>query len=253
MIHLEKLGPHNVVRFDHGKVSALDEELLTALADQLEEVDRMPYGAVILTGTGSSFSAGVDLWRLLDGGAEYIRSFLPALDRALSTLFTLPRPVVAAVNGHAIAGGCVLACACDYRLMAEGPGRIGVAELRVGVPFPALALETLRFATGDVRAQEMVYLAEVYSAQEARELNLVDEVVPPGQLLERAGSMADRLAAIPEASFKISKLQLRQPALDRVARLADLHKGEIDRIWSDDEIQASIRSFMETAVGKSGG
>ena len=145
----------------------------------------------------------------------------------------------------------MIALACDYRLMAEGPGRIGVAELRVGVPFPALALETLRFATGDVRAQEIVYLADVYSAQEACELNLVDEVVPPGQLLERAGSMADRLAAIPEASFKISKLQLRQPALDRVARLADLHKGEIDRIWSDDEIQASIRSFMETTVGKS--
>ena len=84
------------------------------------------------------FSAGVDLFRVIDGGAAYPDRFLPAMRRFFQTLLTFPKPVVAAVNGHAIAGGCIIAAACDYRIMATGNGRIGVPELSVGVPFPTL-------------------------------------------------------------------------------------------------------------------
>ena len=103
--------------------------------------------AVVLTGQGEMFSAGVDLLRLSEGGADYVRRFLPALHRLYDTVFFFPKPVVAAVNGHAIAGGCVLQCCADRRIAAAGGGRIGVTELLVGVPFPPLAFEVMRFAT----------------------------------------------------------------------------------------------------------
>src|SRR5262249_12232253 len=133
------------LRLAHGKASALDVELLDALLGELNGAGE-DVRAVILTGTGSIFSAGGDLFRVTRGGADYVRRCLPLLSRFLRTLFTFPRPVVAAVNGHAIAGGCVIVLACDTRLMAEGTGTIGVPELVVGVPFPTSALEVVRFA-----------------------------------------------------------------------------------------------------------
>ena len=144
------------MRLAHGKVSAIDLELLECVVDRLDQIEESSARAIVLAGTGSSFSAGVDLFRVLDGGPDYLNRFLPALSRALVRLFTFPRPVVAAINGHAIAGGCILASACDYRLMALGKGKIGVPELVVGVPFPMIALEILRDLVPDRRFQEVV-------------------------------------------------------------------------------------------------
>src|SRR5215469_1378847 len=113
------------LRLEHGKASALDVELLDALLHELDGVAE-DVRALILTGSGSIFSAGVDLFRLTQEGADYVRRFRPLLSRFLRTLFAFPRPVVAAANGHAIAGGCVIVLAADYRLMAEGGGRLGI-------------------------------------------------------------------------------------------------------------------------------
>ena len=125
MIHREPHGPITVLRMDHGKANAMDVELLDGLSEALAEADASDAQALVLTGTGRIFSAGVDLFRVLDGGAEYLGRFLPALSRALKDLFAFPRPVVAALNGHAIAGGCILACACDHRADGAGSGRLG--------------------------------------------------------------------------------------------------------------------------------
>ena len=144
MVELETREDIALLRLAHGKVSAFDLELLERIAEELDNIEASSSRAVVITGSGGTFSAGVDLFRVLDGGESYLRQFLPALTRVLIRLYTFPRPVVAAINGHAIAGGCVLACACDYRLMAIGRGTIGVPELVVGVPFPLIALEILR-------------------------------------------------------------------------------------------------------------
>jgi enoyl-CoA hydratase len=135
-----------VVAIRHGKANALDIELCEGLAKCFSELATSEARAVVLTGQGRMFSAGVDLVRLSAGGPDYVRKFLPALHRFYDDVFFLPKPVVAAINGHAIAGGGILACCADRRIMARASGRIGVTELLVGVPFPALAMEILRFA-----------------------------------------------------------------------------------------------------------
>src|SRR6266508_2977293 len=123
--------------------------------------------AVVLTGSGHIFSAGVDLKRLVEGGAAYVRKFLPALSTMLGTVFSHPAPVVAAINGHAIAGGCVLACAADRRLMARDGGRIGVTELLVGVPFPPVAMEIMRYAIAPQFFADAIYSGATYTPLEA--------------------------------------------------------------------------------------
>ena len=133
-----------ILTLNSGPVNALDLELLSAVPGSLAAVAESR--AVVLTGSGRSFSAGVDLKRIVDGGPPYVGKFLPALSVALLALFEHPKPVVAAVNGHALAGGCVLAAACDIRLMSGGT--IGLAELAAGVPFPTVPLEIMRHAVG---------------------------------------------------------------------------------------------------------
>ena len=133
-----------ILTLNSGPVNALDLELLSAVPGSLAAVAGSR--AVVLTGSGRSFSAGVDLKRIVHGGPPYVGKFLPALSLALLALFQHPKPVVAAVNGHALAGGCVLAAACDIRLMSGGT--IGLAELAAGVPFPTVPLEIMRHAVG---------------------------------------------------------------------------------------------------------
>ncbi|MDN5860753.1 MAG: enoyl-CoA hydratase/isomerase family protein, partial [Pseudonocardia sp.] len=181
MIERERVERIAVVRLAHGAVSAMDLELCEAITETFTALADDPADAVVLTGTGRAFSAGVDLRRIVDGGAEYVDRFLPALDAAFRAAFTLPKPLVAAVNGHAIAGGCVLAACADAVLMADGPGRIGVPEIKVGVPFPQVPLQVLIHAVGSTGARRLVMGAQTYEPAAARELGLVDEVVAAGE------------------------------------------------------------------------
>jgi enoyl-CoA hydratase len=222
LIDIENAGPVTVLRLAHGPVNALDLELCRELATQCRTVAASSARAVVLTGAGRAFSAGVDLHRLLDGGADYVREFFPALAELFGALFAVDKPVVAAVNGHAIAGGCILAAAADVTLMAQGPGRIGVPEIKVGVPFPRIALEILRHKAGAVPARRLVLGAETHTPDAAVALGLVDEVVAAEDLPERAIAVAAALAdSAPADTFAVTKAQLQRDALDRLARFDD--------------------------------
>src|SRR5882672_2313288 len=124
MIERKDAGAVAVLSMAYGPVNVMDTALLRAITETFAALADEQPAAVVLTGAGRAFSAGVDLRSLLNGGQDYLRDFLPALSDALHTVFTFDRPVVAAVNGHAIAGGCVLACCADLRLMSAGNGRI---------------------------------------------------------------------------------------------------------------------------------
>jgi enoyl-CoA hydratase len=248
---IERLQHQGILtlRLAHGKASALDTELLDALLRELEGV-AADVRALILTGTGSIFSAGVDLFRLTQEGADYVRRFLPLLSRFVRTLFTFPRPVVAAANGHAIAGGCVIVLACDVRLLAEGTGRIGVPELLVGVPFPATALEVVRFAVPRDKLQSLLYTGRTLLPPEALEAGLVDEVVAPGDLLARAQEIAQQLALIPPPVYRLTKQSLRAEALERIERTSESIDQAALEVWSSAETHRHIREYLRRTLRK---
>ena len=240
MIETSEQAGVAVLRMADGKVNAMSIDFCAEVTTKFEQI--LPARAVVLTGTGRIFSAGVDLLRLLDGGPDYIRQFLPALSTMLAAVFTHPKPVVAAINGHAMAGGCVLACAADRRIMARDAGRIGVTELLVGVPFPAVALELLRLRAGDAQARPLVLSGATFGAGEALARGLVDEAVPAAELASRSLAAARRLAELGPA-FGLTKRQLRQRFLRRVHDLAVLD-AEVDAIWQAPPTLERIRSFM---------
>ena len=238
MLDLEDRADVTIVRLRHGKVNALDLELLLAITAAMRAVDQAR--AVVITGTGPAFSAGVDLQRIVDGGPSYVREFLPALSVSFMAIVDHPGPVVAAVNGHAIAGGCVIAAACDVRLMSRGT--IGLAELSVGVPFPPVALEIMRHAAGPA-VSRLVLTAELLDPARAQSIGLVQHVCEADVLLDSATGQARQLARIPADVFAFSKRQLQQPARDRIAaRRGD--EAAVLAMWSADRTRDAIARYL---------
>lgn len=249
MIERKDTGGIRVLKLAHGKVSAMDIELGEALTREMTDAAAAPITAVVITGSGSSFSAGVDLFRIVNDGPDYGRRFLPVLDDFLRAALTLPKPMVAAINGHAIAGGCILAACCDHRIMVDGSGRIGIPELAVGVPFPALPLQIMAARVADAALRDLVFSGRTVPVDEARTLGLIDEKCPSGMLLDCAIEVAERLGSIPAGAFALTKEAFYAPILDRTARLSDLNARVADA-WTQPHTYDTIRAYLAKTVGK---
>jgi len=250
MIDLAHRGAVAVLTLQHGKANAMDGVFCADLIKRLDELRASSTRAIIVTGQGNIFSAGVDLVRALEGGPDYFRHFLPPLRRAFEAVFFYEKPVIAAVNGHAIAGGCVLTCAADRRLMAQGSGRIGVTELLVGVPFPVIALEIMRFAAAPQQFERIVYSGATFAPEAAVGLGLVDEVVPADVLIDRAVAAGEALAALGPQAFALTKRQMREPVCERLAKDGPRFDPAVDEIWYAPETAARIRDYVSRTFKK---
>jgi enoyl-CoA hydratase len=250
MIGITRQGNIALLTLAKGKANALDIEFCRALTGQFATLKKAPVDAVIITAEGPIFSAGVDLLRASKGGVRYLRQFLPVLNKMFDTVFNFPKPVVAAINGHAIAGGCVLACCADYRLMARGNGRMGVTELLVGLPFPALAFEVMRFVTGPRHFAELIYTGAIFPPEEAMERGLLHEVIEPAALQGRALDAAQMLAQIPAAAFAQTKQQMRLGVTDRIKRDGKRTDAAVTKLWTTPKAVASIDAYVSRTFKK---
>lgn len=239
-----------VLRMAYGKVSALDAPFCEALAGELERLERDSARALVLTGTGSAFSAGVDLFQLLDGGADYVRTFLPMMERFFRALLVFPKPVVVAINGHAIAGGCIIAACADHRVMARGTARIGVPELAVGVPFPRLPIEIVASRLSPPVLRTLVYSGRTVQPDEALALGFIDEIVAADDLMNRAVAVAQQLSAIPAQSFALTKRAFTEGVLERVRTAIDSNIEVVDA-WLSPEVHDAIRRYLEKTIKSS--
>jgi enoyl-CoA hydratase len=248
MIDLQINDGIAVITIKHGKANALDVELCDGVVKCFNDLRSSAARAVVVTGRGRIFSAGVDLLQVSAGGADYVRKLLPALHRLYDAVFFHPKPVVAAINGHAIAGGCVLACCADRRIMGRAGGRIGVTELLVGVPFPALAFKAVRFAVPRRYLSEFTFGGATYDVDAALERGWVDEVAEADALMERAIAAARKLARLSPAAFAQTKRQLRQDVADRVERSGAMTDQIVTEIWT--EALGYIHDYVARTLNK---
>nr|WP_267901124.1 enoyl-CoA hydratase/isomerase family protein [Amycolatopsis panacis] len=230
-----------LVKMEQGLDTATCRQLVLGL----EEADAAEARAIVLTGTGDTFSPGADLARIVEGGARRIEEFLSELSDALLAVFGFPRPVVAAVNGHATGFGLVLAAACDHRVAADGEGRLGVPELHRGVPFPLAALEILRCAYGTTPLPALAYGGAALTVAEALARGLVDEVAPAEELRSRAVELATRLAGLPAEAFAHTKAQLRRPYHERIAENRVSDDARVERLWCAEKTLEVIKSSVD--------
>lgn len=238
-VNIEKHGRVTVLTLDAPPVNAIDVALLNDLEAAVHEIEGAP--SVVITGANRAFSAGVDLKQLLDGGQEYAHRLLTAMTSSFGALYDFRGPVVAAVNGHAIAGGCALALATDLRL-ASG-GLIGLNELSIGLPFPPVAFEIVRDALGD-HAGRVIVDAELHQVADAKAVGLIDEIVPQEELLDTAFARAERFAKIPPSTYARTKTALRAPSralwpLDGTQVLEELAAE-----WTSPELTARVKKVF---------
>ncbi|MEK6439990.1 enoyl-CoA hydratase/isomerase family protein [Pseudonocardia sp. T1-2H] len=249
MIAREDQDAVAVIRLAREPVNAMDVELLEELFRTFRDLPGGTARAVVLTGSGSAFSAGIDLGEFLGGGQHYVHNFLPLLNRVLEAVFTCPLPVVAAVNGDAVTGGCVLACCADRRLMADGDGRIGMRALRTGLVVPRVALEVLRFAVGGVLTTKLVLGGETHRPKVAKNLGLVDEVVAADELRSRALAAAVRMAdEAPRDTFNVTKGQLHRDAVERIDRYRRDEDLLAQRLWVEHQADGWVARYVESAT-----
>jgi hypothetical protein len=153
---IEQIEDVSVVTMTSNKVNALDDDFFSDLQAAIAELQSGPALPVVLTGTGRCFSAGLNLLELYEYDETTLTAFVDRLGETLLAWFSLPRPTVAAVNGHAIAGGCILALACDLRIVAESEDtQIGLNEVQVGIPFPSVPFEIARHALSPQRLRAL--------------------------------------------------------------------------------------------------
>jgi enoyl-CoA hydratase len=243
--NMSRTGRTAVLALASDKVNALDREVLEEISTFVEFCEQDPeVGALVVTGEGSVFSAGLNVNEVLSNEKSYTDVLLAALNAALVRLFRCPKPTVAAINGSAIAGGCLLACACDKRIISE-EAKIGVTELRVGVSFPIVAIELLQHACGS-RAEQLILGAELLGADEACRRGLVHQSVPRSELQATAMSAAEQLASLDARAYALAKASTRRAALsamdDEASRLLD---QQVHDHWMDDQTRANLEQLLK--------
>jgi enoyl-CoA hydratase len=233
-----------VLRMQTGKGNSITTDFLHALDRRLGELGDAR--ALVVTGHDGFFSAGISLPSVISRSRDELREFMNLLGRVTLGLFRLPIPTIAALNGHAIAGGCVLAISCDQRIMGEGRGKIGLSEVSLGIGLPAGIVEVLRYRVPSSSLFPIALRGVLSSPHEALELGLVDDVVAAEALEERTIARARELAAIAPAGFAQVKAALIRATVERIERD---HPAELER-WLDTWFSANAQRALHAAVAK---
>jgi enoyl-CoA hydratase len=245
-IQIEIVGKIAVLRVDRPPANAIDLALASEFGDALELIENSnEIGALVVIGAGSCFSAGLDLKVLPTYEPPQQQAMVMQVNRLFGRLYGLKLPTIAAVNGHAIAGGLILTLACDYRIGVEGDYKLGLAEVRVGVPFPVAAMAVVESELSKPIARMMVLTGRNSNPQEAISRGILDELQPADRLLTRAIEVAQEMAGLPRLVYARIKRQLRANALARIDD-AILNRNEpMLESWLDAETRAASAEALK--------
>ncbi len=242
-VNVESRGELALVKLDRPPANALDPQVLEELDAAREELVGAAPAAVVVTGREGFFSAGVDLKLVPTLDVEGQRAMVDGINRLVVGWYGFPGPVVAAVTGHAIAGGMVIALCADYRVGAS-EGKLGFTELRAGVPYPVGAIALVRAELPAPAARALALRAHLVEPEEALRLGLVDELAGPGEVLERACDVAREMAQFGGEAYRRTKLELRGEKLREIEAAVEAGDPLLDS-WLDEGSAGAARSVLE--------
>jgi methylglutaconyl-CoA hydratase len=243
-----RLGGVLTLTFDQPeRRNALDYPRVAELVTALRRADADPeVRAVVITGEGGAFSAGGDIGQFREELAADAHAHWASGD-GWAELFTLvPRlavPVIAAVNGHALAGGCGLVALCDLAIAAEG-ATFGLTEIRIGL-FPIVVLPAVLRVIGERATRELALTGRTIDAAEAARLGLVNRVVPAESLAKEAATAAADLAANPRAVVALGKRLLAETAELPYERAVEHARAMRGVFLATDELAEGVQAFLE--------
>jgi enoyl-CoA hydratase/carnithine racemase len=236
-----------VIKLKHAVTNALGLELVQELATALRQVGADPaVGALVLTSANDKFfSIGLDLPELLGLSRDDFAFFYRTFNDTCMQLYTLPKPTVAAITGHAVAGGCVLALCCDYRFIAAGRKWMGLNEVKLGVPVPYLAHCVLQGLVGARKAREVVELGQFYAPEECLEMGMVDQVLALGDVVPRSEERARQLGCIPPQIYAIIKRNRIEGTEERIRSHWEERQRAFVECWYAPEARKRLQEALE--------
>ena len=238
------------LRLARPPVNALDPGLVRALREAVESAPHDGVRGLVLSGAPGLFSAGLDVPTLLQLDRDAFRIFWNDFFGLCATLARSPIPIVAAITGHAPAGGAVLALMCDYRVMARGAFKIGLNEVQVGLSVPECIQAALRRLVGTYRAERMVVAGAMLESEQALAIGLVDELVDTDFVVPRALAWLQDLLQFPPQAMGETR---RLARADLAAVFADPAQLPVDEFldgWFAPEAQTVLKALVARLKSK---
>ncbi|WP_289297680.1 enoyl-CoA hydratase/isomerase family protein [uncultured Reyranella sp.] len=229
------------LRLSSGRTNALTADAVRDLIGALDDAGKSAR-AVVLAGGDRFFCNGLDLGWALSRDRGELRSFFLTLAKAVTTMLTLPVPIVGAVRGHAVGAGKTLFISCDHRIAATGRTLLGSPEVKLGVPNPLFADALLRKLVSDPLANDLLYNGALLPAESLVGCGLVQEVASPGEVEDRAWRVAGELGARPRAAFAASKAMRAEDFCHRLERSLPREIEILLDCWFGDEAQRLLRA-----------
>jgi enoyl-CoA hydratase len=235
-----------LLKIEGGKANAMTPEVLDLIEGLVDGFENGTARAAVLCGYDRYFSAGLPLPMLIDLERPAMKRFIERFSDVMLRVFRCGKPIVAALNGHAIAGGCVLALQCDYRIMQDGDAKIGLNETQLGIGLPSTVLEPLKLAVPAASLVSIAYEGQLFSPAEALALGLVHEIAAPADLESRAVAKARALAAVPTSAVMQVKVGLRRAAMEAIAR----YGAEETERWLDSWFAPDARERLRATAAR---
>ena len=247
LIEVENQDNIAILKLNNGITNALNFEFISALSDELAELgnDQAVDGIVLTSNNEKFFSIGFDLPQLYNQSIEEVTTFYKTYNRLCLLLYTIPKPTIAAIVGHAIAGGCILTFCCDYRLIAQGKKLMGVNEIKLGIPVPYPADRMLNQIIGPRNAQELMYTGEFYLPDQLKEIGLVDEILPASEVVSKAKDKIRLIGGMPKQAFGMIKRNRTESVVDQILNKLE-EKEEFFLIrWETPEVKKLLKEAVE--------
>lgn len=238
-------GPIRELRLNRPPVNALTGELIAALREAVEVAPQQGVSALILSGSPGRFSGGLDVPLLLDCDSPAIGELWRKLYSLMRALACSSIPIAAAITGHAPAGGTVLLTFCDWRVMAAGDYKMGLNEVQVGIPLPAVILAALRRLVGAHQAERLAVGGSLISPQEALQIGWIDEVAPLDEVVERAQKWCQSLLALPAEAMTKTRREARSDLVAIFDRNLEAELDEVIASWWSPSTQNTLRALAE--------
>ncbi len=250
-IHLIKKENYGIIQMDREKANPMNYEFVAGLRIALKNLlEDDSIQGVIINGKENFFSAGLDLPELYEYDEKQFEKFWRNFMDLICDLVAFDKPLIASINGHAPAGGCIIAIGCDYRVMAEGNYKIGLNEIPIGIVVPRGIFDIYSFWIGRKTAYQYLMEGKLFSPEHAKEIGLVDEIVPADKVLEAAETKLKQYLKYEQNGWRITKRQLRQDQLKSISSISDFEMKTFLQQWWSQPVRTLLGQFVENLKKK---
>ncbi len=239
MLQFTNEDSYNIIRLDNGIPNALSSSLIDRFDNLLDEAaeQRLP---LVIAGNTKFFSMGLNLPEVIEFSRDKFTDYIKKFDMLVHKLYTLPVPVVCALEGHAVAGGAILALACDMRIGSDESKKFGCNEAQLGVPVPYLPSMIFRNIAGHQAADKLMYQGTLLSFQDALKYGLIDRLVPAADIVSSAIESAKLMVQGSVEAFSIMKAMKTEPVSEKFQKHNDSYTERFIQCWYDPSSQNLI-------------